>query len=240
MRLLLCLSTVLLLAGCLELRQTIVFEADGSGSQTVHMILPLGTVATIRAAGAAAQAGGAADPLALFSRETVEHELAEAGMKLAEHAPGERADVREVRLVASFPSVAALRKSPLAGSSAEWTVAAGPVPKTVQLTLYPQGATAWREARAKAEAMLEQPDPIATDFLEKRKAQLAGLDLKLRLQLPGKVLRWTRNMERVEDCVVEATVQASDLSTPMDLVRRLAPRYEVVFADPTGVFPVDR
>lgn len=235
----LALLCLLVLPGCLELDQTIALAGDGSGTQRVRMVLPLSTVASIRAAGAAAQTGAATDPLALFAKEQVTVELQAAGLQLVEHKPSERADVREVELSASFPSLDALRRSPLSGSAAEWKAEAGPAPGTVKLTLYPQGRAAWEEARRRAETMAETPDPIAAQFLANRRRQLAGLDLALRLELPGRVLRWTRNLQKTGDCCVEARVRQEDLATPQDLVRRLAPRFEVVFVDPKGTFPID-
>lgn len=63
----------------------------------------------------------------------------------------------------------------------------------------------------------------------KRRRQLEGLDLRLRLEVPGEVYLWTKNMKKVGDRTVEARVAATDIVTPEDLVRRLAPRFEVIF-----------
>ena len=45
----------------------------------------------------------------------------------------------------------------------------------------------------------------------------------------GDVLVWTANMEKTGDREVTARIEASQIKTPMDLVRRLAPRFEVIF-----------
>jgi hypothetical protein len=44
------------------------------------------------------------------------------------------------------------------------------------------------------------------------------------------VLRHTRNMKRIDQRTVVASIQGKDIRTPQDLIRRLAPRYQVVFA----------
>ncbi|HLQ37508.1 MAG TPA: hypothetical protein VK348_06890, partial [Planctomycetota bacterium] len=65
------------------------------------------------------------------------------------------------------------------------------------------------------------------------------LDLVLRLKLPGKVLVWTRNLEKTGEQEVVAHITAEQIQTPGDLVRRLAPRFEVVL-DSTGCsLPLD-
>ncbi len=134
---------------------------------------------------------------------------------------------------ATFKDFATLQKSPLCGSAAEWVLAAGPRAGTAKLTLYPQGKAAWTEARAKAETMPKAVDPVAAGFFRKRQASLAGLDVVVRFQLPGDVLVWTRNLEKTGDREVTARITAADIQTPEDLVRRLAPRFEVIF-DATG------
>ena len=47
------------------------------------------------------------------------------------------------------------------------------------------------------------------------------------------MLVWTRNLERTGEREVTATITAEQIQTPEDLVRRLAPRFEVIF-DATG------
>ena len=119
--------------------------------------------------------------------------------------------------------------TPLSGSRAEWTLTAGPKAGTVKLTLYPQGKAAWTEARARAEAMQPGEDPIAEAYFRKKQAELSGLDLVVRFQLPGDVLVYTANMDKTGDREVTARIAAEQIKTPQDLVRRLAPRFEVVF-----------
>ena len=91
---------------------------------------------------------------------------------------------------------------------------AGPKEGTAKLTLYPQGKAAWIEARAKAEEMVGKVEPVAADYFRKSQEKLTGLDVKITFKLPGEVLIWT----------------AEQIQTPQDLVRRLAPRFEVIFA----------
>ena len=77
--------------------------------------------------------------------------------------------------------------------------------------------------------MKDSLDPVAEAFFKSRQSQLAGLDIAVRFKLPGNVLVWTRNMEKAGDREVVARITADQIKTPKDLVRRLAPRFEVIF-----------
>ncbi len=228
------------LSGCLQLETTVTIAGDGSGTQDLKLAMPEATLTEARRAAGVNQTA-AADPLALFTKTSVEKELADAGLELVSHEAALQDSVRTVTLQAKFASPAALRRSPLTGSTAEWAFAPGPVAGTVEVTLWPQGRQAWTEARAKAEAMQTAGDPVAADFFARRRAQLAGLDVTVRFRLPGKVLRLTRNLEQTGECEVTARIAAAQIQTPEDLVRRLAPRFQVVF-DASGcpAFPLDR
>lgn len=219
-------------AGCLEVEQTITLAADGSGRQAVRLNIRETTLALVdRSRPAADLAAGTA--AAVFDRDLVARELAAAGLVLQSHQTERHGERRKVDLAATFPDFAALQKSPLTGSNAEWVLAAGPKAGTAKLTLYPQGKAAWAQARAKAEAMQGQPDAVAEAFFRKKQQEITGLDLTLRLQLPGDVLIWTANMEKTGAREVQARITADQIKTPQDLVRRLAPRFEVIF-DATG------
>jgi hypothetical protein len=219
-----------LLAGCLELEQTVVLHGDGSGKQAVRLAIKESTMRELTRTSAAAQLSTAAtDPTAVFDKALVERELIAAGLTLASHTTKSDGGIRTVQLEAAFPAFAALQRSPLTGTAAEWVLEAGPKAGTAKLTLYPQGKSAWTEARRKADAMQSEVDPVATEFFRRKQAQLAGLDLKVRFQLPGSVLVWTANMEKTGDREVTATITAEQIKTPQDLVRRLAPRFEVIF-----------
>jgi hypothetical protein len=224
---------LLAVSGCLEVDQTITLAADGSGKQSLRLTIADATLADIDRAGAATEAAVPGQAKAVFDKDQVARELATAGMALTAHRTQQKGTRRTVELEATFPSFAALRLSPLAGTRAEWVLAAGPKPGTAKLTLYPQGKAAWTEARARAEAMTAEPDAVAAAFFRKRQQELAGLDLAVRFQVPGDVLVWTANMERTGDREVTARVTAAQIGTPQDLVRRLAPRFEVIF-DATG------
>jgi len=223
---------VLLLAlcsGCLEMEQTVTLAADGSGRQAIVLTIADATLAEIQKVSPAAQLGGAANAAAVFDDELVGGELRQAGLELVRHATRQTPGRRTVDLEASFPDFAALQRSPLCGTGAQWVLAAGPRPGTAKLTLYPQGKSAWTEARAKAEKMDASTDPVAADFFRKRQQSLAGLDVAIRLRLPGDVLVWTRNLDKTGDREVTARITADKLRTPEDLVRWLAPRFEVIF-----------
>ncbi|MBX3463670.1 MAG: hypothetical protein KF830_10890 [Planctomycetes bacterium] len=224
---------LLCLGGCLEFEQTVTLEADGSGRQAVVMTLREAALEDLRRTAGAAQLGAVSNPSAVFERDLVAAELAPAGMELLRHVTRRTAVHRTVELEAAFPDFAALQRSPLCGTGAEWVLGAGPRPGTAKLTLYPQGRAAWTEARAKAESLAASTDPVAADFFRKRRQQLAGLDVVVRLRLPGDVLVWTRNLEKTGDREVTARITADKLGTPEELIRWLAPRFEVIF-DATG------
>lgn len=225
----LALLACLLLSGCLEIEQTVVLSADGSGSQTVHMVMRKGLLTELAKRQPAAQLGERGDPQAVFHKEKVQKELTAAGLELASHKVGDKAGKRIVDLTASFKDFATLQKSPLCGSAAEWSLSKGPKPGLGKLTLYPQGKVAWEQARQKAKEMKDKLDPVAESFFRSRQSQLAGLNISVKFQLPGNVLVWTRNMKKTGDREVTAVITADQIKTPKDLVRRLAPRFEVIF-----------
>lgn len=218
-----------MLAGCLEFEQKVKLNADGSGTQSVRMTVTEKVLKDLRQAQPAAQLGEAGDPTAVFEEQRVRAELTEAGLELTAHEVDKTAQQRTVELTASFGSFGLLQKSPLCGSAAEWEIAPGPRQGTGRLSLYPQGKIAWQEARKKAEQMRGEADPLVEAFFQKRRQQLAGLDVRVTFELPGKVLAWTNNMEQSGPQEVTAVVKAEQIKTPEDLVRRLAPRFEVIF-----------
>lgn len=226
------LSLLFGLSGCLEYQQTVTVEADGSGSQTVRLAIKDATLADLERSGSAAETTKDLTK-GLFDKELLGKELAAAGLTLQAHQSERKANRRTVELTAAFPSFAALQQSPLAGSRAVWELAAGPKPGTAKLTLYPQGKEAWTEARAKAEAMRTEGDAVAEAFFRKKQQEIAGLDVTLRFRVPGEVLMCTANMDKTGPREVTARVTADQIKTPQDLVRRLAPRFEVIF-DATG------
>jgi len=232
------LASCALLGGCLEFEQTVTLEADGSGTQQVRLALREQVIRRLEQAAPAAHLGSGANPRAVFDEKLVGTELTAAGMQLAAHDVKATEQLRTVDLTAKFADFATLQKSPLCGNSAEWALTAGPKQGTAKLTLYPQGKVAWQEARKKALEMDSKPDPVAEEFLRKRQEQLAGLDVVIRFRLPGDVYVWTANMEKTGDREVTARIDASQIKTPKDLVRRLAPRFEVIF-DATGTTLLD-
>lgn len=230
----------LLLSGCLEVEQTVTFSKDGSGSQALLMTAPESTLNSVRMAASVSQTSASNDPTAVFTKEKVEAELTAAGLQLSRHETSESGASRKVDMEATFSTPQQLRQSPLIGSLAEWQFTKGPVPDTIEVTLFPQGKKAWEEARAKAEAMKDKADPVASDFFARRKQQLEGLDVTFRLRMPGKVLRYTANLEQTAECEVTAKITAAQIKTPEDLVRRLAPRFQAVFdARECKSFPID-
>ena len=77
--------------------------------------------------------------------------------------------------------------------------------------------------------METEQDAVAAGFFRKNRDKLKGLDVAFRFELPGDAIAWTKNMEKPSDRVVVARMSADQIKTPVDLVRRLAPRFEVIF-----------
>lgn len=229
---------VLTAPACIEMEQTVTIAADGSGRQAVVLELGEATLAELAKTSQAAALGAAPNATALFDRALVTAELAAAGLELVQHETKTTAGRRRVALEASFADFAALQRSPLCGTAAQWVLAAGPRPGTAKLTLYPQGEAAWTEARAKAQELAASNDPVAAEFFRKRRQQLADIDVVVRLRVPGDVLVWTRNLEKTGEREVTARITAERLQTPEDLVRWLAPRFEIVFDATTAALPL--
>lgn len=228
------------LSACLEMEQTVTIQANGSGSQKLRLGMSDAVLAEARRAAAVTAGADSGSPAQAYDRVAVEKELAALELQLKDHRTYERAGLRWVEAELAFADLPGLRRSPWSGSAPEWEFAQGPVPGTVQITLYPQGREAWGKARLQAEEWQTDPDPTVQGFFEKRRTQLAGLDVTLHFDLPGKVLRWTRNLEKTGDRRVTARVTAEQIKTPADLMRRLAPRFEVVIEDGAVAFPLDQ
>ena len=223
------LLLLVLLTSCLQVEQTITIAGDGSGTQAVKLSLREALLQDLARTASANAAGVAADPQAVFDEARVRKELEADGLELTAHTVRRDGGRRSVELTARFSTFAELSKSPFCGSAAEWALEPGPKPGTTRLTLYPQGRSAWLDARAKAARMRDEVDVVAADFFGRKQRELEGLDVVLRFRLPGDVLLWTANMEKTGDREVTARITADQIKTPEDLVRRLAPRFELVF-----------
>jgi len=223
------LLVCLTLCGCLELEQKITLKPDGSGTQEISMAMQESLLQELKLQQAAVSLGTPGDPTAVFSEDKVRAELEAAGLELTAHEVERVQTRRSVALTASFGDFEGLRRSPLCGSAAEWELAPGPRPGLAKLTFYLQGKAAWQQARQKAAQMKGELDPVLASYFQKSVAKLRGLDVAFRFALPGDVQLWTRNMEKVSDREVVARVTSAQIKTPQDLVRRLAPRYVVVF-----------
>lgn len=217
------------LTACLQMEQTVVLEADGSGVQKFTMTMREAAITEVRRASAAVSLRNATDPAAVFDKEKLQSALADAGFTVRGHKTGQQAGKRTVQLEADFADFATLQRTPLGGTQAEWVLAKGPKEGTAKLTVYPQGREAWLQSRLKAAELENSEDPLVERFFARRKKQLAGLDVVLRLEVPGQIYLWTKNMKKTGDRTAEARIAAADIRTPQDMVRRLSPRFEVIF-----------
>lgn len=236
---LLACAPLLLLGSCLQLEERITIHPDGSGTQKLRMRITDEMLATVRRASSVVDASvSRSDPLEVFERESVTRELRRAGLTLRAHHVDDRRRVVEVE--AAFDNLAQLRASPLLGRKAEWLIVEGRTPATRHLVLYPRGRAAWLQARREAAGLAEAADDERRRKLfESRRAKLRGLGVRLEIELPGDVIACSKNLTRTGPRTVAATVEASDLHGPRDLVLALAPRYEVAFDARGCTFPVD-
>ena len=220
--------------GCFETNTEITLGADGSGSQTMRLALSGQALATLRGAAAAVEASTTrSDPLDVFDVNKVRAELEAAGLALVAHRTSDNADRRTVDLQVRFADLAILARNPLSGGArATWQVSRGAGRDEVRLVYFPQGEEAWKAARQKARDLAQEPDDTVQHFITSRLRQIAGLDVTLALQLPGDIIAHTANLQLEGKRKVIAKIKASDIRTSTDLLVRLAPRYEVLFACP--------
>lgn len=220
----------LALPSCLELEATITIAADGSGTQKVVFGMSEALLGRLRRSVAIADASlRVHDPDHLFDREHVREELDELGIELVGHRVFEQRRRRFVEIEAKFAEIDQLRRSPLGGVRAEWKFVRGERPGTAHVIFYPQGREAWLRGRKQAAELRGKPlDASMRGVFEKRRAELAGLDVAVTLQLPGKVIAQSKNLERAAADRVVAKIRGADIKSPADLVGALAPRYEIV------------
>lgn len=220
-----------LLAGCLQIEQTVTIDTDGSGTQAVRMTVPDRVIEALQAqASAHNHLRKAPDMTAVFERAKVEKELVAAGLKLTEHRVVEARRGRRAVLAARFENPQQLGKSPLGGGRADWVFEAGPLKDTIQLSYFPLGRAAWVEAQKKVQELDKKPnDPVLQSFFARQREQLEGLDMSVTINLPGTVLMVYGQLKETGLKQIRARVRAADIQKPRDLVLALAPRYQVVF-----------
>ncbi len=221
---------LLLMAGCIELEVGVTLEADGSGTQTLHLGVTDRIAQSIRASARALDASGTrADPLLVFDAAKVKKELADQGLVVTHHKSYREGPKQLVDVTAKFANVGQLEASTLFGAGGEWFVLQGRNKGGLRLVYYPRGHQAWKAGREKAKQIALQPTAVQKQFFETQKKKLRGLDIALRITLPGDVDYASKNLKVDGKRDVIATVKSSDIQTASDLVKALAPRYEVEF-----------
>ncbi|MEO0479396.1 MAG: hypothetical protein AAF196_07945 [Planctomycetota bacterium] len=227
---------VLLGTGCFQLRAVVRILRDGSGTQSVRMAFGRQVERELQKAAVATSAGlrEVFDPLLAFDEEAVRRDFEERGLELTSHETEQGYSRRSAEIGARFDALTTLRRSPLLGEDCEWFVLPGRTEGGLRIVCYPRGHVAWKVGREKARKLLQEPPDYRQQFFELRKPSLEGLDLELRLELPGAVRYSTGNVQRTdEQGVVVFRVTAESVRTPSDLLELLAPRIEVEF-DGTG------
>lgn len=215
------------LSGCLKVECNVTVHADGSGTQQLRIEVPDAKVGSI--ADDNEQLAILRQARDLFNMDLVNTCLNSSDIRLTSHTSRLQGGLRTLDMTVTFPKTSSLHALPLFGGPTEWTVTAGPNDDTAKMTLYPRGKNAWKEARAKALSLDEKMEPAVADQFRKTKETLAGLDLTLRIHLPGDVQGFTNNFEKTGAREVSAHVTFADIRTPQDLLRRMAPRFEVIF-----------
>lgn len=221
----------LLLTGCLEIHETVTISADGSGTQTVRMKVSRVMLASLQKKAIAARATWEkqADITAIFDKRKARAELEGAGLKLTRHEVREKRASKTLDIEVAFDDIGELERSPLGGGRADWILKNGGKGRTA-LFFYPMGKTAWKEAQMRLAAFAKEPTANMVEFFQKNQAAMAGLDLRLTLNLPGRVLRMSKNLAAgTTPNQVVVHIRAADVKTPKHLLTLLAPCYFVEF-----------
>lgn len=215
--------------GCLELDETITIRPDGSGTQQVTMHLPREMLRKT-AAHASALAQQRFDVTAIFDKKQATAEFAAAGLSLGKHTVRERRSSQTLELEAGFRDLGMLRNSPLTGGKADWILKKGGEGRTA-LFYYPTGKAGWKDARKRIKALGKNPPtPRMLAFFRKKQAEMKGLDIRLTLNLPGRVLRKSKNLQagKTPNQVI-ARITAAQIRSPADLLSMMAPCYIIEF-----------
>ncbi|MCA8942751.1 MAG: hypothetical protein KDB80_09360 [Planctomycetes bacterium] len=224
------LAGILVLPGCLDLDLEVVIAADGSGSQKMHLGLSSRVVESVRTSSRALDASGRReDPLLVFDAAKVTKELESHGLVVREHRAYQEGSRQLVDVAATFGNFATLRASTLFGNEAEWFVLAGRNAGGVRVVFYPRGHRAWLEARQKAEELRRSPTAVQQQFFESQRRKFEGFDTSMRLELPGDVDYCSSNFTVDGARAVVARIETANIRSAADLVRALAPRFEVEF-----------
>jgi hypothetical protein len=221
----------LLLGGCLEMQREVTLAADGSGTDRLVLALTDEVLSTARSfAGASQEDLRDRAPDDVFREESVARELRSAGLEPTGYRLRRERRARFVEIDATFASLAVLRQSPLAGPRAEWSFTAGPKAGQVRVRFWPQG----REAHETAEQQAKEIERNGLDetrriWFERQRARIAGLDLRFALVLPGDVIEHGGGWRQDGARTMRAAVTAEDVTSAAQLVRLLAPQWEVLF-----------
>ena len=87
--------------------------------------------------------------------------------------------------------------------------------------------------------LMAAPDDLRQEFFVGQKERLRTLDLTFDLELPGAVDYVSRGMEITGANTVRARIRGVDLRNAADVVRAMAPRFEVEFDGSDCELPFD-
>jgi len=221
-----------LLAGCFEMEVEVSISADGSGRQELRIGMTELATATLRQSAVALNAAGdRADPMEIYQRSKAEKLLADQGLVLSEYRTYRERRRDFVEITADFKAASQLNGAGVLGAEAEWYMLPGRNHGGIRLLFFPRGHEAWMagvEQAKKAPSGLEMGE-IERQYFMRQKERMAGFIVKLKLQLPGAVDYCSSNLTHTGERTVEMQVSARDIDTPADLIKALAPRFEVEF-----------
>jgi hypothetical protein len=83
--------------------------------------------------------------------------------------------------------------------------------------------------QAKQTPTLAEMGEIERQYFRRQKERMGGFMVKLKLELPGSIDYCSSNLEQTGDRTVEMQVNARDIDNPADLIKAMAPRFEVEF-----------
>ena len=223
-------GAALLLPSCLELEGTITIRPDGTGTQALSMKISREMFAEPQQQVTIASGGESVAAIAgVFDKKQATAEFAAAGLTVDNHEVKEKRSSQTLDLEVSFPNLKSLAASPLGGGRSDWILLDAGEGKTAMF-FYPMGKEALKKVQRRIRDLDKQPSEQLRAFFMKRRAEIAGLDLTLTINLPGEVCKKSENLSvEKQSTQVIARITAASIQAPRDLLALLAPCYVAEF-----------
>ncbi len=228
----LALGMCALLSACFEMEVEVKISADGSGRQELTIgMTDLATNTLRQSAIALNAAGDRADPMEIYQRSKAEKLLTEQGLVMSEYRTYRERRRDFVQIAADFKALSQLNGAGVLGAQAEWYMLPGRNDGGIRLLFFPRGHEAWMAAleQAKKTPSLAEMGLVERQYFERQQERMGSFMVKLKLELPGSVDYCSSNLEQTGARRVEMQVNAGDIDNPADLIKAMAPRFEVEF-----------